>query len=46
MITILIDMTEGVVAEVEALLPAEFPKDVSDKIFAGLRQQSAKLAAP
>ncbi|RDJ98075.1 type II toxin-antitoxin system HipA family toxin [Paraburkholderia lacunae] len=45
MITTLTDMTEGVVAEVEALLPAAFPKDVSDKIFEGLRQQSAKLAA-
>jgi serine/threonine-protein kinase HipA len=38
-------MTEDVVAEVEALLPAAFPTDVSDRIFEGLRQQSAKLAA-
>jgi len=45
MITTLIDMTQGVVAEVEALLPAAFPKDVSDKIFKGMRRQSAKLAA-
>jgi serine/threonine-protein kinase HipA len=45
MITTLTDMTEDVVAEVEALLPAAFPTDVSDRIFEGLRQQSAKLAA-
>jgi serine/threonine-protein kinase HipA len=45
MITTLIGMTEGIVAEVEALLPAAFPKDVSDKIFEGMRRQSAKLAA-
>jgi serine/threonine-protein kinase HipA len=45
MITTLIDMTQGVVAKVEALLPAAFPKDVSDKIFKGMRRQSAKLAA-
>jgi len=38
-------MTQGVVAKVEALLPAAFPKDVSDKIFKGMRRQSAKLAA-
>ncbi|MFM0220930.1 hypothetical protein [Paraburkholderia dipogonis] len=44
MITTLTDMTEDVVAEVEALLPAAFPNDVSDRIFEGLRQQSAKLA--
>jgi serine/threonine-protein kinase HipA len=40
-----IGMTEAVVGEVEALLPAGFPEDVSDRIFAGLRQQSARLAA-
>jgi serine/threonine-protein kinase HipA len=45
MITALVDMTENVVAEVEAQLPAEFPKDVSDKVFKGMRRQSAKLAA-
>ena len=45
MITTLIDRTEGVVAAVEALLPAAFPKDVSDKIFEGMRRQRAKLAA-
>lgn len=45
MITTLTDMTEDVVAEVEPLLPAAFPKDVSDRIFNGLRQHSAKLAA-
>ncbi|MFB9127410.1 type II toxin-antitoxin system HipA family toxin [Paraburkholderia dipogonis] len=45
MITTLTNMTEDVVAEVEAQLPAAFPNDVSDRIFEGLRQQSSKLAA-
>ncbi|MFM0391853.1 type II toxin-antitoxin system HipA family toxin [Paraburkholderia phytofirmans] len=45
MITTLTDMTEAVVARVDALLPAAFPNDVSDRIFEGLRQQSSKLAA-
>jgi serine/threonine-protein kinase HipA len=44
-ITTLTDMTETVVAEVDALLPAAFPNDVSDRIFEGLLQQSSKLAA-
>ncbi|PRY08568.1 type II toxin-antitoxin system HipA family toxin [Paraburkholderia sp. BL25I1N1] len=44
MITTLTDMTEAVVAKVGARLPAEFPDDVSDRIFEGLRQQSSKLA--
>jgi len=44
MITTLTGMTEEVVAEVEALLPEAFPRDLSDRIFKGLLQQSAKLA--
>lgn len=45
MIITLTEMTEDVLAEVEAQLPAAFPNDVSDRIFVGLRQHSAKLAA-
>jgi serine/threonine-protein kinase HipA len=45
MIATLTGMTERVIDEVEALLPAAFPRDVSDRIFEGLLRQSAKLAA-
>ncbi|MEW6341105.1 MAG: type II toxin-antitoxin system HipA family toxin [Paraburkholderia sp.] len=44
MITALTDMTEEVVAQVAAQLPAGFPRDVSDAIFAGLLRQSTRLA--
>ncbi|SDI83257.1 type II toxin-antitoxin system HipA family toxin [Paraburkholderia phenazinium] len=44
MIATLTEMTEEVVATVGALLPAGFPQDVSDAIFAGMLRQSAKLA--
>jgi serine/threonine-protein kinase HipA len=44
MIAILTDMTEEVVAQVGTLLPAGFPRDLSDAIFAGLLRQSARLA--
>lgn len=35
--------TERVIAEVEALLPDDFPERISNAIFAGLRSQAARL---
>jgi serine/threonine-protein kinase HipA len=39
------DCVGAVIDEVTALLPREFPMDVADAIFAGMRRQSHKLAA-
>jgi serine/threonine-protein kinase HipA len=41
----LTDMTDDVIATVTDLLPADFPMDVADAIFRGLRNQSERLAA-
>jgi serine/threonine-protein kinase HipA len=45
MIKRLTDMTEEVVAKVATLLPAGFPQDVSEAIFAGMLRQSARLTS-
>ena len=37
--------TESVIGKVEKLLPEDFPMDVAEAIFCGMRRQSAKLAA-
>ncbi|KPC53284.1 type II toxin-antitoxin system HipA family toxin [Amantichitinum ursilacus] len=39
----LVDQTEPAIAQVEAQLPASFPEQVSDSIFAGLRKYARKL---
>lgn len=41
----LVSRTEAVIEEVARQLPAEFPVDVADAIFTGLRTQGARLAA-
>ena len=41
-----IEATDIVIAEVEKLLPDDFPMDVAEAIFRGMRKQSTKLAAP
>lgn len=45
MIEALTGKTEAVIEDVAAQLPDDFPKDVADKIFDGMRKQSGKLAA-
>ena len=45
MIDVVTARTEIVIAEVFAQLPKDFPKDVSDAIFAGMSRLSRKLAS-
>jgi serine/threonine-protein kinase HipA len=45
MIAVLTDRTEAVVAEVSAQLPDDFPMDVADAIFSGMRRQSRTVSA-
>ncbi|MFM0339596.1 type II toxin-antitoxin system HipA family toxin [Paraburkholderia fungorum] len=45
MIAALAGMTEAVIGKVSSELPANFPEEVSEPIFAGLLRQSRKLAA-
>ncbi|MCE5182380.1 MAG: type II toxin-antitoxin system HipA family toxin [Betaproteobacteria bacterium] len=40
-----IESTEPVIGEVGKLLPDDFPMDIAEAIFSGMRRQSAKLAA-
>ncbi|WP_310448071.1 type II toxin-antitoxin system HipA family toxin [Thiobacillus sp.] len=40
-----IKATESVIGEVGNLLPDDFPMDVAEAVFSGMRRQSAKLAA-
>lgn len=40
-----IKSTESVIGEVGKLLPADFPMDVAEAVFSGMRKQSARLAA-
>jgi serine/threonine-protein kinase HipA len=40
-----IESTESVISTVGGLLPDDFPMDVAEAIFSGMRRQSAKLAA-
>lgn len=37
--------TEHAIAEAAAQIPADFPADVADAIFDGMRRQSVKLVA-
>lgn len=37
------EKTEQVIADVQATLPADFPFNISDSIFTGLRRQAARL---
>ena len=41
----LLDATERAIAEVGAQLPGDFPLDVAEAIFAGIRAQAARLVA-
>ncbi|KMN50511.1 toxin HipA [Chromobacterium violaceum] len=41
----LVEQTDGVVQTVAKELPADFPQDVADAIFQGMRRQRDKLAA-
>jgi serine/threonine-protein kinase HipA len=43
MMTEMKEKTEQVIADVEAIIPANFPVKISDAIFAGLRHQAARL---
>jgi serine/threonine-protein kinase HipA len=43
MMTEMKEKTEQVIADVEAIIPANFPAKISDAIFAGLRHQAARL---
>jgi serine/threonine-protein kinase HipA len=45
MIAALQTRTEAVIDEVGAIVPRDYPADVADAIFAGLRRQNRKLAA-
>ncbi len=45
MIAALQARTEAIVDEVAAILPGDYPADVADAIFAGMRRQSRKLDA-
>jgi len=45
MIEEVIESTEPVIGEVGKLLPDDFPMDMADAVFIGMRRQSAKLAA-
>jgi len=40
-----IESTEFVIGEVGNLLPDDFPKDMAEAVFSGMRRQSARLAA-
>jgi len=40
-----IETTESVIGEVEKLLQGDFPMDVAEAVFSGMRRQSARLAA-
>lgn len=40
----IIEFTESVIGEVGDLLPDDFPMDVAEAVFSGMRRQSAKLA--
>jgi len=40
-----IESTEPVIGEVGKLLPDDFPMDMAEAVFGGMRRQSAKLAA-
>jgi serine/threonine-protein kinase HipA len=40
-----IKSTESVIDEVGKLLPDDFPMDVAEAVFSGMRKQSARLAA-
>ncbi len=40
-----VEATETVIGEVEKLLPNDFPMDVAEAIFRGMRKQTTKLAA-
>jgi len=37
--------TESVIVAVEKVLPDDFPMDVAEAIFSGMRRQSTRLAA-
>ncbi|MBI3143916.1 MAG: type II toxin-antitoxin system HipA family toxin [Pseudogulbenkiania sp.] len=41
----LIEATEGVLADISARLPADFPMDMADAMLDGVRRQCARLAA-
>ncbi len=43
-ITAVADETERVIGEVSAAIPADFPMDVAEAIFTGMRAQSRRLA--
>ncbi|RJT45173.1 type II toxin-antitoxin system HipA family toxin [Rahnella woolbedingensis] len=43
MMTEMKEKTEQVIADVEAIIPANFPAKISDAIFEGLRRQAARL---
>jgi len=40
----IIELTEAVIDEVSKLLPDNFPMDIADAIFSGMKKQCAKLA--
>lgn len=40
-----VETTESVIGKVGTLLPDDFPMDVAEAVFSGMRRQSAKLAA-
>ncbi|MBZ0093327.1 MAG: type II toxin-antitoxin system HipA family toxin [Sulfuricellaceae bacterium] len=40
-----VESTEFVIGEVDKLLPDDFPMDMAEAVFSGMRRQSAKLAA-
>ncbi len=39
-----IESTESVIGEVGKLLPDDFPMDMAEAVFSGMRRQSAKLS--
>jgi serine/threonine-protein kinase HipA len=41
----IIESTESVIGAVSRLLPDDFPMDIAEAVFSGMRRQSAKLAA-
>lgn len=45
MIEQVIESTESVIGEVGNLLPDDFPMDVAEAVFSGMRKQAARLAA-
>lgn len=40
-----IESTKSVIGEVGRVLPADFPMDVAEAVFGGMRRQAAKLVA-